>query len=86
MEVNKGCIKYHSGPKTVCLYTVTTSLFTHQQITVLPDFLRFSEKKLFWCYLKQPLGGIFLGGSCIGYTANLYLQLLIRLSWTIRQI
>jgi hypothetical protein len=26
MEVNKGCIKYQSGPKTVCLWTVTTSL------------------------------------------------------------
>jgi hypothetical protein len=58
MEVNKGCIKYHSGPKTVCLYTVTTSLHEkHQQITVarLPWD---SAKRNFWCYLKQPFRGI----------------------------
>lgn len=29
MAVNSGWIKYHKGPRTVCLYTVTMLLFTN---------------------------------------------------------
>jgi hypothetical protein len=60
MEVNKGCIKYQSGPKTVCLWTVTTSLSrkasANHGIARLPEVQR--KEFIFLCYLKQPVRGI----------------------------
>jgi hypothetical protein len=59
MEVNKGCIKYHSGPKTVCLYTVTTSLFTKSISKSRYCQTSLNSAKIVF-YLKQPFRGIFL--------------------------
>jgi hypothetical protein len=46
-EVKQGWIKYHNGPKTVCLYTVTTSRLQKQSKSVLPNLFKFKEKNLF---------------------------------------
>jgi hypothetical protein len=50
----------------------------HQQITVLPDFLEIQRKEIVLVLSQTTIDWYyFLGGSCIGATANLYLQLLI---------
>jgi hypothetical protein len=44
MEVNKGCIKYKAVLKPFVCNRHISLHEKHQQITVLPDFLEFSER------------------------------------------
>lgn len=50
IDVNKGWIKYHNGPKTVCLWAVITSLFTksNNKSRYCQTSLKFIEKNWFF--------------------------------------
>jgi hypothetical protein len=66
MEVNKGCIKYQSGPKTVCLYIPSISLEKHKQITVLPNFLEVQRKEFVLGVISNNHSVVLFSCSCIG--------------------
>ena len=67
IEVNTGCIEYQSGPKTVCLYMVTTSLFTKRNSKSLycQTSLRLSVKNLFLGVISNNQGEVLFLKSFI---------------------
>ena len=67
MDVNNGCIKYQSGPKTVCLYTVVMSRFTKRNSKSLycQTSFKLSVKNLFLGVISNNQGVALFSESFI---------------------
>ena len=66
-EVNKGWIKYHRGPRMVCLEAVTTSRFTKSmsKSRYCQTSLRFKLKSLFFGVISNNQSPLFSVLLCI---------------------